>query len=125
MSNHAFMKVVDPQRIELKVAITQTSTIIPFDVWDHVRNRDVERVPYDLESLDTKPLEQLHKVYADCIHPQQYLPQLFTEENSELILQAGPHCSEQILPYEYYTDLGGAAVPQHCRYVGEACMYFL
>ena len=39
------------------------------------------------ESLKQKFFDQMNKVYSNCIHPTQFLSQLFTNANTALILQ--------------------------------------
>ena len=54
------------------------------------------------------------------INPTQYLPLLFTPENSALILQVGTYASEQQHPYTssaWYTTIGEGTIPQYCKYV--------
>lgn len=116
MKTLAFKAIPNSRDIVLKVATTQRSTILTLDVWDQVSNKNIRRTGYSLELLDGKPLEQLEKVFTDCVHPQQYIPSLFTKENRNMILEAGLHISERILPYSYYTHLGDTSVPQHCKY---------
>jgi len=72
------------------------------------------------EQLAENYLEQLNKVYSTCINPTQYLPLLFTPENSALILQVGTYASEQQHPYTssaWYTTIGEGTIPQYCKYV--------
>jgi len=77
------------------------------------------------DQLDLKCLEQLNKVYTSCIHPTQFLPQQFTEDNAESILQSGPYAAEKLLPYSFYTSLGPPSILQHCRYNRTIGMYNL
>ena len=57
----------------------------------------------------------MNKVYNSCINPSQFLPQLLTEENASIVLQAGKYMAEDMLPTEYYSSLGGNAMSQHWR----------
>ena len=71
-------------------------------------------------------MAQLLKVYSTCIHPSQYLPQLFQEDSASSILAAGVYIAEVCKQIETYSTLGNGFVAQHCRHIGieSICLFF-
>jgi hypothetical protein len=124
MRKLAFTKLRKPKQVHLQVAITATSTrmeLLP-QMWRVKRNNQSTITTYNKinfpEPLDLKYLEQMNKVYNNCIHPSQFLPQLFTVDNATLILQSGKYAAENKQLLTSYSFLGGSMVPQHCRHMG-------
>jgi hypothetical protein len=124
MGNSAFLKLRSPQQVHLQVAITATSTRMELtsDMWKVMNNKSSTIKTYNRENfpepLDQKYMEQMNKVYISCIHPSQFLPQLFTLDNATLILRSGFYVAEQMGQLTSYSTLGKPSVAQHCRHIG-------
>jgi hypothetical protein len=110
----------------LQVAITATGTRMELssDMWKVQNNRRTTVVSYNRlnfpEPLDPKYVEQMDKVYTSCIHPSQFLPQLFNADNAALILQSGMYTAEHKQGLESYPILEKQSVAQHCKHIGIA-----
>lgn len=119
---------MNPRAINLYAGATvlSTSVMLTPDMWTPSSNTYAPALPYSKWtddkgntyplSIDSKHLEQLMQVYETCIHPTQYLPQLFNNNNCKSLLQAGTHISEIVRPLETYSTLGPFYVSQHCKY---------
>eukprot|EP00026_Physarum_polycephalum_P014541 Phypoly_transcript_15069.p1 GENE.Phypoly_transcript_15069~~Phypoly_transcript_15069.p1 ORF type:complete len:100 (+),score=9.18 Phypoly_transcript_15069:529-828(+) len=69
------------------------------------------------EELDKGYLDQLHKVYHNCIHPTQFLPQLFDEISAPLILQTGTYITEIMTEITSFLPSNAVSFSQHSRHV--------
>lgn len=123
MNQLAFSRLPESTSIVLRVAVSVTSTVIqlPEVQWKPINKATTFKSYHQNnfpEQLDSSCTEQLVKVYNNCIHPSQFLPQLFTLDNAELILDSGKYIAEYVLPIASYTSLGGKKVSQHSRHIG-------
>jgi hypothetical protein len=73
-------------------------------------------------ALKEKNQEQITNVYNKLIFPAQYIPHLYTDTNSDQILQCGQHVSEVYLNMERYTATDMNCIPQHCRLYNGVCL---
>jgi hypothetical protein len=95
-----FRQLKDPVPVRLQVAISPFSTLMELSKsWAAKANCNLFPSRYSNQrmhptELSADALKQLDKVYSNCIHPSQYLPQLFTNENATSIFQCGSHVSE-------------------------------
>lgn len=123
MGKSAFMKQRRPREVRLQVAISATGTRMELtpDMWRVLHNKSSTIETYNKanfpEELDQKYIDQMNKVYTACIHPSQFLPQLFTSDNAALILQSGMYAAEQKRPLLSYSSLDQLSVAQHCRHI--------
>jgi hypothetical protein len=46
-------------------------------------------------SIDVDNITSLEKVYSTCIHPSQYIPQMFNIENATIILASNTYSVEK------------------------------
>lgn len=106
--------------MRLRVAATVASRRLELtsQLWSVKNNKTSAVQKYGLpDLLDPKFINQLLKVYTTCIHPTQYLPLLFTQENASLILQSGRYIAEKLQDSHLYTLVDGTKVAQHCRHM--------
>jgi hypothetical protein len=120
----AFQQLTHPQQVNLGVAIHATSTVmvLPPEMWWIEHHESIEITTYAANGFPTtltdSQLQQLDKVYSSCIHPTQYLPQLFTSSNAKLILQIGKYCAETITcNITHYPLIEQYLIAQHCRHL--------
>ena len=121
MHKLAFTELAESKALNMQISVHAASARLEVTstMWKGPSNRNCLREHYPgPEKLDGKALDQMTKVYSSCIHPVQFIPHLFDESNSSLILQAGRYAAENVQPLEYYTSLGEGSVEQHCRHVG-------
>jgi hypothetical protein len=45
--------------------------------------------------INVDNITSLEKVYSTCIHPSQYIPQMFTNKNAIIILASGTYSAEK------------------------------
>ena len=74
--------------------------------------------------LKEKYLEQLHKVYSKCVAVLEYLPQLFTAQNSRTILES-MYAAKIPKDLTVYTTFNDNLPPQHCKHKGTLCLNYL
>lgn len=106
----AFSKLTQLFHVRLRTAITvaDTQMELPTESWNPT-NIKVNAPTYKQKGYPTiladAYIKQLMKVFHTCIHPTQYLPQLFTQDNASQILQAGVYVAEQLLQSMWYLQM--------------------
>jgi hypothetical protein len=64
--------------------------------------------------IDVDNIISLEKVYSTCIHPSQYIPQMFTNENATIILANGTYSAEK---HATNTSIIVGPVTQHSKHL--------
>jgi hypothetical protein len=101
----AFQTLNDLQQVDMTVSNSSSSTImvLPLEMWQIVHNESTSIPTYAdnnfPSTLSDAQLQQLDKVYSNCIHPSHYLPQFFTPANAKYILQTREYCAEKSQHY--------------------------
>jgi hypothetical protein len=68
-------------------------------------------------NLNNDQLKQILKVFSTCIHPSQFIPQLFNNNNSQQIHDSGLHIAKQIQSITSYYQINSTSISQHCRHL--------
>jgi hypothetical protein len=125
MKDIAFTSLVLPLSVKMQVAVAATDTLLLLSpsTWKIYNNNKLKITQYQQNHLTEEQLAQLLKVYSTCIHPSQYLPQLFQEDSASSILAAGVYVAEVCKQIETYSTLGNGFVAQHCRHIGIESIY--
>jgi hypothetical protein len=66
-------------------------------MWDLKTKKEQWTASYASQGypIDVDNITSLEKVYSTCIHPSQYIPQMFTNENATIILASGTYSAEK------------------------------
>jgi hypothetical protein len=95
----AFRKLPRSERVQLAVAtsVSQSLLILPKEMWDLKTKKGQRTASYASQGypIDVDNITSLEKVYSTCIHPSQYIPQMFTNENATIILASGTYSAEK------------------------------
>jgi hypothetical protein len=95
----AFRKLPHSKRVQLAVAtsISQSLLILPKEMWDLKTTKGQQTASYASQGypIDVDNITSLEKVYSTCIHPSQYIPQMFNTENATIILASGTYSAEK------------------------------
>ena len=93
---------------------------LPPSIWQPIGNKTVPRKHYtNLDyPIDLQPdyVEQLIKVYSNCIHSSQYLPLLFTKNNASNLLSE-KYIAEFHYTWSQYSLFDKLSISQHCRHI--------
>jgi hypothetical protein len=92
----AFRKLPRSERVQLAVAtsISQSLLILSKEMWDLKTKRTASYVSQGYP-IDVDNITSLEKVYSTCIHPSQYIPQMFTNKNTIIILASDTYSAEK------------------------------
>ena len=87
MFNLVFTKIHSVPLIRLLISVSVTNTVIKFSLimWQLTTNKTIIKKHYtNFNYLIKLPnyIKQLLKVFSSYIHPLQYLPLLFTKDNT-------------------------------------------
>jgi hypothetical protein len=122
-------------KVQLMVATTMTTPLMTLtpQMWKMTASFKKKKTPLLAmnssgefpKPLKEKYLEQLHKVYSKCVAVSEYLPQLFTAQNSRTILGSSMYAAEIPRDLTAYTAFNDDLPPQHCRHKGTLCLISL
>lgn len=94
--------------------------VLPNSLWQqHNNNTTISSSSYSSThplSLSDKYFNQLDAVYTSCIHPSQFLPQLFTSTNATSLFNNYIYIGNISSSNQVYTSLMLDSIPQHCKY---------
>jgi hypothetical protein len=95
----AFRKLLHSERVQLAVAtsVSQSLLILSKEMWDLKTKKGQQTASYVSQGypIDIDNITSLEKVYSTCIHPSQYIPQMFTNKNAIIILASGTYSAEK------------------------------
>jgi hypothetical protein len=95
----AFCKLPRFERVQLAVAtsVFQSLLILLKEMWDLKTKKGQRTASYASQgySINVDNIISLEKVYSTCIHPSQYIPQIFTNKNATIILASGTYSAEK------------------------------
>jgi hypothetical protein len=95
----AFCKLSHSKRVQLAVAtsVSQSLLILPKEMWDLKTKKGQQTASYVSQGypIDVDNITSLEKVYSTCIHPSQYISQMFTNKNATIILASGTYSAEK------------------------------
>ena len=125
MKDIAFTSLVLPLLVKMQVVVAATDTLLllSLSTWKIYNNNKLKITQYQQNHLTEEQLAQLLKVYSTCIHPSQYLPQLFQEDSASSILAAGVYVAEVCKQIETYSTLRNRFVVQHCKHIRIESIY--
>jgi hypothetical protein len=95
----AFCKLPRFERVQLAVttSVFQSLLILPKEMWDLKTKKRQQTASYASQGylIDVDNITSLEKVYSTCIHPSQYILQMFTNKNATIILASGTYSAEK------------------------------
>jgi hypothetical protein len=95
----AFRKLPHSKRVQLAVttSISQSLLTLLKEMWDLKTIKRQQTASYASQGypIDVDNIISLEKVYSTCIHPSQYIPQMFNTENATIILASGTYSAEK------------------------------
>jgi hypothetical protein len=95
----AFCKLPRSERVQLAVAISvsQSLLILLKEMWDLKTKKRQRTASYTSQRypINIDNITSLEKVYSTCIHPFQYISQMFINENATIILASGIYSAEK------------------------------
>jgi hypothetical protein len=85
-------------------------------MWDLKTKKRQQTASYASQGypIDVDNITSLEKVYSTCIHPSQYIPQMFTNENATIILASGTYSAEK---HATNTPIIVGPVTQHSKHL--------
>jgi hypothetical protein len=114
----AFCKLPHSERVQLAVttSVSQSLLILPKEMWDLKTKKRQQTASYASQGypIEVDNITYLKKVYSTCIHPSQYIPQMFTNKNTIIILASGTYSAEK---YATNAPIIVGSVTQHSKHL--------